>query len=116
MHERSNLCGHTTEQRMLRGTWVTLELEKAVEMGYVIHKIHEVFHFPPEQRRQGLFADYVNTFSKVKQEAAGWPEGCETEEEKAAYPAAYEEKEGIVLDNVCQNPGRKAIAKLLLNR
>ena len=116
MHERSNLCGHTPDKRVLQGTWVTLELEKAVEKGYIIHKIHEVFHFPPEQRRRGLFENYVNTFLKVKQEAAGWPEGCDTEEEKAQYLREYEEREGIVLDNVAENPGRKAIAKLLLNR
>ena len=116
MHERSNLCGHTPEQRMLRGTWVTLELQKAVEKGYKVCKIHEVFHFPEEQRRQGLFKEYVNTFLKVKQEAAGWPEGCETEQQKADYLREYEEHEGIVLENVEENPGRKAIAKLLLNR
>ena len=116
MHEHSNLCGHTAEQRMLHGTWVTMELQKAVEKGYHVFKIHEVFHFPPNQRRQGLFDDYVNAFLKVTQEAAGWPEGCETEEQKAEYLREYEEKEGIQLEHVTENPGWKAIAKLLLNR
>ena len=116
MHERSNLCGHTPEQRVLRGTWVTLELQKAVEKGYRIIKIHEVFHFPPSQIRQGLFAEYVNTFLKVKQEAAGWPEGCETDAQKATYVREYADVEGIQLEHVAENPGRKAIAKLLLNR
>lgn len=116
MAERSNLCGHTPQQRIFRGTWVTLELQKAVEKGYKIIKIHEVFHFPPHQRREGLFAEYVNTFLKVKQEAAGWLEGCNTDQQKAEYLREYEEKEGIRLENVAENPGRKAIAKLLLNR
>ena len=116
MHERSNGCGHTREQRMLHGTWVTLELQKAVEKGYQIEKIHEVFHFPPNQQRRGLFKEYVNTFLKVKQESAGWPEDCETESQKAEYVREYEEVEGIKLENVAENPGRKAIAKLLLNR
>ena len=116
MHERSNLCGHTVEQRMLHGTWVTLELQKTVEKGYRIEKIHEVFHFPENQRREGLFKEYVNTFLKVKQESAGWPEGCDTDTQKADYVREYEEVEGIQLENVAENPGRKAIAKLLLNR
>ena len=116
MHERSNCCGHTREQRMLRGTWVTLELQKAVEKGYQIDTIHEVFHFSPDQQKRGLFEEYVNTFLKVKQESAGWPEDCETESQKAAYVREYEEVEGIKLENVAENPGRKAIAKLLLNR
>ena len=52
--ERSNMCGHTREQRMLKGTWCTPELLKAVEKGYEILKIHEVWHFPEENRREGL--------------------------------------------------------------
>ena len=44
---------------MLRGTWATVELQKAVELGYQIKKIHEVWHFREEDRRVGLFADYV---------------------------------------------------------
>ena len=87
-----------------------------MEKGYQIEKIHEVFHFPPNQRKRGLFEDYVNTFLKVKQESAGWPEGCETEAQKTEYLREYEEVEGITLENVAENPGRKAIAKLLLNR
>ena len=116
MHERSNLCSHTVQQRMLRGTWVMLELQQAVAKGYRIYKIHEVFHFPPEKRRKGLFKEYVNTFLKVKQEVAGWPDGCETETQKEDYIREYQQKEGILLENVAENPGRKAIAKLLLNR
>jgi len=70
--EKSHECEHTPEQRMLRGTWCTPELVKAVEQGYEIKRIHEVWHFPPEQRRTGLFADYVNTWLKIKQESAGY--------------------------------------------
>lgn len=32
------------------------ELLEAVEQGYRVVKIHEVWHFPPNQRRRGLFA------------------------------------------------------------
>ena len=53
MLERSNMCGHSVEERMLRGTWCTPELQKAVEKGYQILKIHEVFHFPPEKPTRG---------------------------------------------------------------
>ena len=114
--ERSNMCGHTREQRMLHGTWCTPELQKAVEKGYKIEKIHEVWHFPAENRCTGLFADYVNTWLKLKQESAGWPEGVETPEQKAAYVRDYEKHEGIKLEQVAENPGRKSIAKMLLNR
>ena len=116
--ERSNMCGHTREQRMLKGTWCTPQLQKAVEKGYQIVKIHEVWHFPEENRREGLFAGYVNTWLKLKQESAGWPAGIETEEQKADYVRDYKEHEGIQLDpeQIAVNSGQKSIAKLLLNR
>ena len=115
--ERSNMCGHSTQQRALRGTWCTPELHKAVEKGYKILKIHEVWHFTPENRRQGLFADYVNTWLKLKQESAGWPMGIDTEEKKRDYVQRYKDHEGIELDpdKIAPNPGRKSIAKMLLN-
>ncbi|CAH3184361.1 unnamed protein product [Porites lobata] len=113
--ERTNICPHTDAERMLRGTWATIELQKAVEKGYKILKIHEVWHFQEEDRRVGLFADYVNTWLKIKQESAGWPEECRSREEKQAYIRDYYEKEGIHLEHVAKNPGRKQVAKLMLN-
>lgn len=64
----------------------------------------------------GLFAEYVNTWLKIKQQSAGWPDEYVTEEQKAAYIWAYEEGEGIKLEKVEKNPGRKTVAKLMLNR
>lgn len=48
-HEPQNTCPHSDEDRMIRGVWCTPELEKAVEMGYKILKIHEVWYFPENQ-------------------------------------------------------------------
>ena len=59
--------------------------------------------------------DYVNTWLKLKQESAGWPSWCETEAQKQQYIRRYKEKEGIDLENVAKNPGRKQVAKLMLN-
>ena len=42
------------------------ELEKAMEVGYKILKIHEVWHFPENQRRTHFFAPYVNKWLKKK--------------------------------------------------
>ena len=102
---------------MLRGTWCTPELVKAIEKGYTLIKIHEVWHFPPEQRQTGLFANYINTWLKIKQESAGWPSWCQTLEQKRDYILRYQEREGIRLDisSIAKNPGRKATAKLMLN-
>ena len=114
---RTDSCCHTPEERMLRGTWCTPEIEKAVEKGYRVVQIHEVWHFPPHQQQEGLFRDYVNTWLKLKQEAAGWPRWCDTEAKKQQYLTQYKEKEAIDLDygSIQKNPGRKATAKLMLN-
>ena len=110
-----NMCSHNTQERTLQGTWYTEDLQKAVEKGYQILKIHEVWHWPENQRKTGLFAPYVNKFLKAKQESAGWPSCCETLEQQEAYIAEYEAKEGIRLENIANNPGRKAVAKVMLN-
>ena len=113
MLERRALCCHSPEQRQLRGTWCTPEIQNAIEKGYTLIKIHEVFHFP--QKRRGLFQPYVDTWLKLKQESAGWPRWCTTPEDKARYVEMYREREGIVLEHVEKNPGRKQVAKLMLN-
>ena len=111
------VCHHTPEQRTLHGTWCTSEIQKAVELGYTLIKIHEVWHFPPEQRQVGLFAKYVDTWLKIKQESTGYPSWAVTRQEKAQYVRQYKEREGIALDPnlIVKNPGRKATAKLMLN-
>ena len=103
---------------MLRGTCCTTELVKAVEKGYTLVRIHEVWHFPEDQRRTGLFADYVNTWLKLKQESTEWPTWRQTVEQKREYILRYQEREGIRLDisHIAKNPGSKATAKLMLNR
>ena len=115
MLTRTHYCPHSDTDRTLRGTWCTPELVKAVEKGYTLVKIHEVWHFPPEERQTGLFKDYVNTWLKLKQESAGWPSWCQTVGQKRDYILRYKEREGIRLDiaSIAKNPGRKATAKLM---
>ena len=113
MFDRRAHCPHSDRERQLRGTWCTPELEEAVKRGYRLLHIHEVWHF--RQTQTGLFADYVNTWLKLKQESAGWPRGCQTDEQKEAYKQAYWEQENIRLEHVAKNPGRKQVAKLMLN-
>jgi len=96
--DKSHRCSHILGQRQSRGTWCTPKLVKAVEVGYRTIKIHEVWHFPPEQRVKGLFADDVNTWLKIKQESAGYPSWATTPETKARYITQYKQNENIDLD------------------
>ena len=38
-------CTHTDSERALTGTWVTIEVQKAVELGYKILNVEIVWHF-----------------------------------------------------------------------
>ena len=113
--DRSYHCPHTDEERALTSTWCCQELEKAVELGYEVQYIYEVWHF--KETCQGLFEDYVNTWLKIKQEASGWPKGVNTEEERQTYIRNYYEQEGIQLeyDKIEKNPGLRTLAKMMLN-
>lgn len=77
----------------MRGTWCTPEVQKAVELGYRIIKIHEVWHFPEDQRKEGLFTRYVNIWLKRKIEASGWPDHCDIQEKKDQFVKDFEARE-----------------------
>ena len=108
-------CTHSDKERAIQGTWCSVELEKALEKGYRILQLHEVWHFP--KTSDELFKDYIDTFLKIKQEASGYPKDCVTEELKQQYVDGYLEVEGIRLDpnKIEHNPGMRALAKLMLN-
>ena len=84
-------------------------------MGFTLKRIHEVWNF--EESDGGLFAEYVDTWLKIKTEASGWPAKYKTEEEKRSFIEQFEAKEGIPLEyaKIKKNPGLKATAKLMLN-
>ena len=108
-------CEHTDEQRLLSGTWCSIEIEKAREVGYRVVRMKEVWHFP--EKSSHLFSGYIYTFLKIKQQASGWPSWCDSENKKYQYISEYQDKEGIALDptKVKKNPGLRSLAKLMLN-
>ena len=115
-------CAHEPSEREFEGTWVTCELRKAVEKGYLVTKVNEIWQYKiskynRETRQGGLFAEYINSFLQLKQEASGWPGECEDDDAKEQYLREYEETEGIALDkrNIARNPGLRSVAKLCLN-
>ena len=110
-----NPCTHTDEERAILGTWCHVELMKAIEKGYEVLEIHEVWHW--EETTNQLFSPYVNLYLKRKQEASGYPKHCVTDEQKQQYIDEYYEHEGIRLDpnNIEYNPGLRWLAKLMLN-
>ena len=113
-------CTHTASERMIEGTWCSLELDLAVEKGYEIIKIYEVLQWDlttqidPQTKQGGLFTSYINAALKEKQEASGYPANCTDPDQ---YIRDYYDNEGILLDKnkIKRNPGRLRCGKLMCN-
>lgn len=115
-------CDHNDEERCLTGTWVLEEVREAVRNGYRIMKTHEIWvyetaSYDPETKTGGIFSDFINEFLKIKQENSGWPENCNSAEDRQKYIQDYEQHEGITLeyDHIQRNESLRSLAKLILN-
>ena len=114
-----------------RGIWTTQEVNKAVEQGYKIIKIHSIKYYTKTSNT--LFRGYVEKFLKIKQQASGYPdwvssrpegavssrpEGADsTEKNKDKYINDYFKIQNIRLDKdkIKFNKGLRAVSKLCLN-
>lgn len=114
-NQSENGCLHTDEERALTGCWPTPEFNKALELGYSVGKIFEIWHFG--EKSNEIFQGYVHTFLKAKQEASGYPSGVTTAVERDNYVKESAEKHGIILNanDISFNPAKRQIAKLCLN-
>ncbi|EFP00492.1 hypothetical protein CRE_21759 [Caenorhabditis remanei] len=112
-------CTHTEEkQRYLTGCWVTEELNLAIEMGYQVKKIHEVWHWDDSKWfKGGFFRKYLEPLLKMKHEASGWPRPNMSDKEKEDHIKAIFENDGVLIcaDKVKKNPALRQMAKLFLN-
>jgi hypothetical protein len=106
------------------GTWFTEELYLAMDKGYVVDEIYEVFHFNGSNRRNDYFRGYMSFFLRLKQEAEGWMKAgasseTPSEEEKERVRQDLYVQNGnmakMVSANVRKNPVKRALAKLNLN-
>jgi hypothetical protein len=110
LNNQKDKCSHTESQRIIRGTWCINEVKKAIEKGYKIITIDEVWHF--YKKSSYLFKGYVKAFMKIKLETSPWQDDFESEEE---YRKAIKEILGIELGKIENNPGKRAVAKICLN-
>ena len=64
--QRQEKCNHTNDERALSGTWCTNEIALALQKGYRILEIYEVWHFTGTT--DTLFRGYVRDFMRIKME------------------------------------------------
>lgn len=119
--KRQTSCTHTSEERSFIGTWVMNELRKAIELGYQVLEVYEMWEFDiitykPTTGEMGLLTELMDQFLKGKQEASGYPSHCTTEESKKAYIDEFLERELIKLDpdKINYNIGYRAFCKNVL--
>jgi len=107
-----NKCLHSDKDRSIIGTWTTDEVSKAIEKGYKIENIYEVWHF--NEKSNDLFKDYVKDFMKIKLETSPWNNDFNDIDE---YIDTIKQKLDICLDKekIQNNPGKRAVAKICLN-
>ncbi len=103
---RNGECFHTDDERSITGFWCTTEIEKALEKGYKILDIYEVWHF--ENTSTELWKGYIRKFLKIKLETSKFDCSEEEYRNKAV-------KLGIELDTLEFNPGLRFISKICLN-
>ena len=48
---------------IVAGTWSSVEIKKAIQLGYIVDKVHSAINY---KRHNGPFKDYVATFIKMK--------------------------------------------------
>lgn len=114
---------YSDKDRMIEGTWCSVEIQEAVKQGYVIDKIFEVWHYQKSEcydeitKTGGIFVEYINSFLKIKQESSGYPSWIKSEEDKDKYIQMYYDKEGVRLDKdkIKKNSGMRKVSKLMLN-
>ncbi|KAG5872176.1 hypothetical protein JTB14_010737 [Gonioctena quinquepunctata] len=115
-------CTHSCEEeRTLSGTWIIDEVLKALEKGYEIKEIYEVWKYKvvqynPDTNSGGLFSEYISKILKIKQQASGWPSNCVTEQRKNKYISEYFDREGVSLyaEEIEPNPGCRQIGKAVI--
>ncbi|EFP11464.1 hypothetical protein CRE_20105 [Caenorhabditis remanei] len=116
-------CVHNNEERSFNGTFTTVEIQKALSVGYTITEVYHGIKYEHWVENNadgegGLFTSFINQMMEEKIYSSGWPSNVKTDEEKNAFCDAYLEKEHIHLSDrnrFKKNPGKRAVAKLMLN-
>ncbi|KAL7075931.1 hypothetical protein ACQ4LE_004628 [Meloidogyne hapla] len=108
-------CPHNDEERGWVSTCTSIELEEALNVGYVITRFYRALQY--EKWDDNLFKNYVAEFMAMKIHASGFPEGIEGEEKEDKFINECKEKFGIELQREKMVPDKamRYISKLMLN-
>ena len=98
--ETMNQGTHSDEQRCMLRTWVVDKVRKTIEMVYGLVDVFEFSEYKLTRcdkgtNSEGLFAEHVNMFLKLKQESSGYRSWVQSGEDEDRYIEDYRRAEGI---------------------
>lgn len=108
----------------MEGCWGTEELYLAMQNGYVVEQVYELYEWDDRNRSSCHFAAYVNYFFQLKQEAEGWKKlgassDSPSEEEQNQLVESLYIQNGYLAKirphKVRKNAVLRSLAKLYLN-
>ena len=108
----------------MTGCWGTEEIYLAMQNGYLVTKIYELYHWEKDEYSDQYLRGYVGYFLRMKQESEGWKKlGASSdnpsEEEKLTVMKELYQQNGhigkIRIEKVEKNPIKRQLAKLYLN-
>nr|CAD2190111.1 unnamed protein product [Meloidogyne enterolobii] len=109
-------CPHSDQQRGWVSTCTTLELNAALEEGYIVTKVFRVLEYDSSDDK--LFAPYISEFMAAKIHSSGFDSSMKGNyEEEERFIKECKEKFGINIERSKMGPnkGRRTQAKLMLN-
>lgn len=108
----------------MTGCWFTEEIYLAMQNGYIVEEIYEIYHWESNQISDQHLRGYVGYFLRIKQESEGWKKLGATsdnpspEEQEEIANRLYHQNGGLARirpDQVKLDPVMRALAKLYLN-
>jgi ribosomal protein L44E len=108
----------------MEGCWFTEEIYLAMENGYVVEEVYELYYWESNQLSDQHLRGYVGFFLRMKQESEGWKKlgaSCDEptpEEKEEIADRLYHQNGGLArirVDKVKLDPVMRALAKLFLN-
>ena len=78
---------------------------------------YEVTKYDPHTREGGLFADYINTFLKLKAEASGYPSWVRNPKDEERFVETLNSKDGVLMDREALRPNaaKRGVTKFCWN-
>lgn len=109
-------CEHTDDERSFICSCTSLELEAALEDGYVVTKVLRVLEY--QQSDDQLFRPYISELMREKMHASGFDDDIRgNTEAENEFIKECKSKFDISIDRakMVPNKGKRALSKLMLN-